>query len=222
MGDHYLWRKSYPYQSNHKIPFILKWPSNVINTTFNVKDIKIERGSINNDYIIELRDILPTFLNVSNYRMNTNELNMIQGKNINCLLYFDDINDGMNECKWREWIDLEHNICYNETNHWNGLSDGKIKYIFNAYFASEQLFNLTIDKYQQNDLISKANTNKLINQTLLLWRNRLIQQFENEQRGSKWVLNGTLQQRVKGQAHSPYFPGNTPPINDIQEFYVLH
>ena len=59
---------------------------------------------------------------------------------------------------WREWIDLEHDICYNVTNHWNALTDGHTKasrlikysrylilYIFGApyYSTSSKLIFLT-------------------------------------------------------------------------------
>jgi len=49
---------------------------------------------------------------------------------------------------WRQWLDLEHTTCYNATNHWSALTDGKMKYIFNAcptctFPPREQLFNLT-------------------------------------------------------------------------------
>ena len=30
---------------------------------------------------------------------------------------------------WRQYLDLEHSTCYNETNHWNALTDGLIKYV---------------------------------------------------------------------------------------------
>ena len=51
---------------------------------------------------------------------------------------------------------MEHSTCYNVTNHWNALvgvdpkfpHEGKMKYIFRAYFGlngGEQLFNLTAD-----------------------------------------------------------------------------
>ena len=40
------------------------------NTIFNVKDVKIKRGSIDNDYHWIIRDIFPTFLNVENDKMN--------------------------------------------------------------------------------------------------------------------------------------------------------
>ena len=55
-------------------------------------------------------------------------------------------------CGWREYVDLEHTICYNNSNHWNALTDGRVKYIFNAMDASEQLFNLTADPGELNDL----------------------------------------------------------------------
>ena len=38
---------------------------------------------------------------------------------------------------WRDWIDLEHNICYSPTNHWNALTDGRWKYIFHANTGQE-------------------------------------------------------------------------------------
>jgi hypothetical protein len=40
---------------------------------------------------------------------------------------------------------MEHSNVYNETVHWNALTDGKMKYIFRAYFPDELLFNLTAD-----------------------------------------------------------------------------
>ncbi len=41
---------------------------------------------------------------------------------------------------------------------------------------------------------------------MLLWRNRLVQLFEDEQRGPLWVRNGQLQQRVNSQLYSPHYP----------------
>ena len=40
---------------------------------------------------------------------------------------------------WRDWIDLEHNICYSPANHWNALTDGRWKYIFHARDGEQQL-----------------------------------------------------------------------------------
>jgi hypothetical protein len=60
-------------------------------------------------------------------------------------------------------LDLEHSTIYNATVHWNGIvagagpggpSDGTagLKYLFHAYSATEQLFNLTADPYEMVDL----------------------------------------------------------------------
>ena len=42
--------------------------------------------------------------------------------------------------------------------------------------------------------------------TLKRWRERLVEQFEREQRGPEWVKDGVLQRRVKGQVYSPHYP----------------
>ena len=34
----------------------------------------------------------------------------------------------LNPGPWRGWIDMEHNTCYNGTNHWSSLTDGATKY----------------------------------------------------------------------------------------------
>ncbi len=72
LGDHNLWRKTYPYNNNAKIPMIIKWPTADADTTFNVQDIKIKRGTVNSQNIVELRDLLPTFHNVSGISLPNN------------------------------------------------------------------------------------------------------------------------------------------------------
>ena len=39
---------------------------------------------------------------------------------------------------WRTHIDLEHSTCYNMSNHWNGLTDGRTKYVYRAWRGDEQ------------------------------------------------------------------------------------
>ena len=98
IGDHNLWRKTWPYNSDAKIPMIIKWPTESANTTFNVKDIIIPRGTINNNNIVELRDLLPTFHNISGIELPLNWSTEWSGLNLNCILY--------NNCNWREYLDL--------------------------------------------------------------------------------------------------------------------
>lgn len=45
------------------------------------------------------------------------------------------------------------------------------------------------------------------------WRQRLVAQYEQEQRGPAWVQDGHLIQRVKGQLYSPNYPKQPPAHN---------
>eukprot|EP01083_Nonionella_stella_P082556 227880_1 len=204
LGDHNLWRKTYPYNSNAKVPMIIKWPTEDAETTFNVKDVRIKRGTVNSEHIVELRDLLPTFHNVSGIRLPGNWSTEWSGMNMNCILHQD--------CKWRTWLDLEHSTCYNETNHWNALTDGvTYKYIFNAYFANESLFDMIQDPNEMNDLAPLAPHNASLNDILVQWRSKLIDMFEKQRRGPNWVQNGTLKQRIKGQTYGLNYPDSPAP-----------
>ena len=48
-------------------------------------------------------------------------------------------------------------IVYNEAVHWNSLTDGRMKYIFRAYFADEQLFDLEDDPEEGITLLTMLN-----------------------------------------------------------------
>ena len=56
-GDHYLWRKTYPYEISAHIPMIMHWPKEINNKS------AIKAGVVIRD-VVELRDILPTFMDV--------------------------------------------------------------------------------------------------------------------------------------------------------------
>ena len=47
LGDHYHWRKTYPYEGSTHIPYIVKWPAGVFKTV--PSGAKIEQP-------VELRD----------------------------------------------------------------------------------------------------------------------------------------------------------------------
>jgi hypothetical protein len=98
---------------------------------------------------------------------------------------------------WRPWLDLEHSTCYNNTNHWSAITDGKMKYIFNAcegctFPPLEQLFNLTADPDERVGL----DSNPAYALELAKWRGRMVAQFEAEGRGAKWVSDGKLLTRA--------------------------
>ena len=99
---------------------------------------------------------------------------------------------------WRPWLDLEHSTCYNDTNHWSALTDGKMKYVFNAcerctFPPLEQLFNLTADPGERVGLHNDPSYTA----ELTKWRGRMVAQFEAENRGPTWVSSPPIHdQRV--------------------------
>lgn len=179
-GDHHLWRKSYAYESSARIPLVLRWPSSLISA---------QRGQIFNQPV-ELRDVLPTFLDaasipIPNHIEGSSLLELVRGKT----------------GAWRTQLDLEHDICYDKTNHWNALTDGHWKYIFHAFDGQEQLFDLATDPHELNDLASDPSVEIL----LRTWRNRMVEHLAG--RGEPWVKNGRLALRPTSILHSPHYPG---------------
>lgn len=190
LGDNNLWRKTYAYQPSARIPMLIRWPSGLLSA---------QKGQVRSEPV-ELRDILPTLLDVCGATPNRE----MDGRSLLPLLKSD-------KQDWRPWIDLEHNICYGPENHWNALTDGKWKYIFHAQRGEEQLFNLQKDPYELTDLSSDAS----FEDALRTWRQRLITHLS--ERGEPFVKNGRLGLRPEGMMLSPHFPGyglyGPPPRN---------
>ncbi|MDD4871433.1 MAG: sulfatase-like hydrolase/transferase, partial [Kiritimatiellae bacterium] len=181
LGDHYLWRKTYAYESSARIPMLIRWPDNQVNA----KRRQILRQPV------ELRDVLPTFLDAAGVRFDAKRfdgrslLDLARGKTAG----------------WREFIDIEHNVCYSPENHSNALTDGHFKYIFHAFNGTQQLFDLQTDPGELHDLVADPKHKE----TLLYWRRRLIEHFN--ERGEPFVANGDLGLRPKGPLYSPNHPG---------------
>jgi arylsulfatase A-like enzyme len=181
-GDQNLWRKSYAYEPSAHVPMLMRWPAGLI---------AAERGQTMSQ-VVELRDVLPTFLDAAASPASR----QLDGRSLLSLVK----NKGAG---WREYLDLEHNICYSPENHWNALTDGHWKYIFHALNGEEQLFHLDQDPHELDDLAPEAKHAA----ELRRWRNRLIEHFV--ERGEPFLQNGKLGLRAKGQATSPHFPRNS-------------
>lgn len=179
MMDHYHWRKSYPYEGSSRIPMVMRWP----------KSIRAKRG-IKLEQPVEIRDVLPTFLDAAGAPNPGN----LDGKSL--------LDLARGKCDgWREYIDLEHDVCYAAENHWNALTDGHMKYIYSAFDGSQQLFNLDDDPGEINDLAADPAHAR----TLKFWRRRLVKHLS--ERGEPFVVNGDLGIRKQKQIYSPLFPG---------------
>ena len=181
LGDHYHWRKTYPYEGSSHVPLIVKWPAS----------LHVPAGR--RDYHpVELRDVLPTLLEVAGGRAPDG----MDGASLLALA-----RDG-DRASWRDYIDLEHAACYEPRNYWCALTDGSVKYIWNFYDGSEQLFDLARDPYELHDLSRDPSCRPLLEKMRL----RLAEHLS--ERGEGFVKDG--RPAVRGRdvlLYSPHYPG---------------
>lgn len=195
LGDHHLWRKGYWTEQVASIPFYLRWPESLQNR------IKAARN-ITRHEVVEIRDILPTFIDAANLTLTANQTAEIDGSSVLTLLNGNSSIDST----WRKWIDMEFASCgFNNSMNWNALTDGKIKYVYSLYDGSDYLFDLKNDPYEKTDLAAMASWNN----TLHLWRQRLTTQFEDEGRNS-YYLDGTKLATIGEKCWETKFMGGYP------------
>jgi arylsulfatase A-like enzyme len=178
-GDQNLWRKSYAYEPSAHVHMLMRWPAGMLDA---------RRGTVM-PQPVELRDVLPTFLEAAGREPSR----PVDGRSLLSLMRG-------GGAGWREFIDLEHDVCYSPENHWNALTDGRWKYIFHARDGEEQLFDLEADPHELVDLADDTRHAS----ELRRWRNRLIEHFA--ERGAPFVRNGKLGLRPEAMPHSPNFP----------------
>ena len=176
MGDHYLWRKGFAMESSTHIPLVIRWPESK-----SEEYSAVGKGGIV-DALVEVRDIAPTLWNIAGEDvLNSAKSNdpKITGESLLPLLTGE-------KRKVRDYLDLEENWTFQPRFYWNAIidNDGNMKYIFNAHTGQEQLFNLTEDPFELENLADGDNT--------LVWRQRLIEQFKEEGRGPLFLRDDEL------------------------------
>ena len=177
MGDHYHWRKTYPYEGSTHIPYIVKWPAAE----------KVAPGKV--DAPVELRDLLPTFLETADATVPAD----MDGRSLLALAKGTETN-------WRKYIDLEHATCYSADNYWCALTDGKIKYVWYFHTGEEQLFDMVKDP---KELHNAANDKKYKKQ-LAEMRAEMVRHLS--ERGEEFVKDGQLVVREKTMLYGPNYP----------------
>lgn len=179
LGDHYHWRKTYPYEGSTHVPYIVKWPE-----SFGIKEgIKVDEP-------VELRDLLPTFLDASGAQIPEE----MDGLSLLALV------DESRKHTWRQYIDLEHATCYAKENYWCALTDGKIKYVWNFYTGEEELFDLAKDPGELRNLVSEKHYRK----RLADLREAMVKHLS--ERGEGFVKEGKLVVRKERLLYSPNYP----------------
>ena len=180
LGDHYLWRKTYAYEGSAAIPFIVKLPKDT--------PCKLKEGE-EVDVPVELRDLLPTFLVINGMEIP---------KDMDGLSLLEPMQK--EKYSWRKYIDIEHAATYWDNNYWCALTDGKIKYVWYFRSGEEQLFDLSKDPYELQNLAEKKSSQK----SLEAMRQAMVEHLA--ERGEEWVKNGKLVVREKSLLYSPNYP----------------
>ena len=223
-GDMHHWRKGYPYEFSAHVPMLLRWPERWAAAQAAAgTPVTVARGAtLAPPIVTELRDVFHTLVDAAGVASDASlvprfgsgaaaAFDAADGKSMLCLLRDPSgatCDYAPNPGPWRSWLDLEHSQCYNATNQWSALTDGRTKFIYNAYFGQEQLFNLTADPRETVDLASNAAHAA----TLAAWRARLVAQFRAEGRGPNYVTaDGKLVQNLKRPAKGGGFPVSPAP-----------
>lgn len=180
LGDHYHWRKTYPYEGSTHIPYIVKWPAYVEKSLLDGAKV---------DQPVELRDFLPTFIELAGGTVppdmdGVSLLKLVQGQS----------------AEWRKYIDMEHATCYSEDNYWSALTDGKMKYVWNFHTGKEQLFDLKKDSLELIDCSANPSYIAVLEELRLAMVDHL------SERGDGFVKNGELVVRESTMVYSPNFP----------------
>jgi len=184
MGDQHLWRKTYAYEGSSRVPMLIRWPGKLKNLA------PAKRGRII-DKPVELRDVLPTFLDAAGIEKpgDMDGLSML------------DLIRGNND-KWRKVLDLEHGSCYWKENAWVALTDGRYKYIYFTLTGCQQLFDLKNDPHELDDLAEDDKNADLLKS----WRQRMVDHLSI--RGEPWVKNGDLAIQNMSVKYGPNHPGS--------------
>lgn len=182
LGDHYHWRKTYPYEGSVHVPYIVKWPSRY----------QFEKGG-RLTQPVELRDFLPTFLEVAGSTVpadidGVSLLRLMEGKT----------------GEWRHYIDLEHATCYSPDNYWCALTDGQTKYIWRLHSGKEELFDLANDPNELRNVSADKKYRKKLEEL----RTEMVKHLS--ERGEGFVKDGKLVIRKETQLYSPCFPDRNP------------
>ena len=177
LGDHHHWRKTYAYEGSAKVPLVIKPAKNRMNV---VSSPVLENP-------VEIRDILPTFLDAAGAKIPEK----MDGASM--LKLIEKVN-----APWREFIDLEHATAYRAENYWCALTDGREKYIWFFNTGEERLFDLIQDPTELSDISATDSAR------LATWRNRMITHLS--ERGEDFVKDGKLVIREKSLLYSPHYP----------------
>lgn len=165
MGEHGMWRKAYPYEGSARVPMIFSGPGIQ-------QDVSTE--------LMSLSDLMPTLLDLANVEVPAG----LDG------ISYADMLRGENSEPSREFLHGEH-VVFGQSLQW--IITASHKYVWWSESGTEQLFNLTSDPDEKNDLLretGEALLSKLDSASLHACRQHLIDVLDGREEG--FVSDGDL------------------------------
>lgn len=153
LGDHYLWRKSLPYEGSARIPLLIRAPQR----------FDIKRG-LAIDKPVCLEDIMPTMLDMAEVETP----DTVDGQSLLPMSRGED-------APWRSHIHVE---CTGALGN-HALTDGKEKYIWFVKDGREQFFDLLTDPAECHDLSAKPEAIERMSR----WRDLLVERLKDRPEG---------------------------------------
>ena len=155
LGDHYLFRKCYPYAGSAHIPFLISGP-----------DVRPGRVC---DVPVCLEDVMPTVLALAGCAIPPT----VDGTSLAPILR------GEADAAGREYLHGEHATCYRyeQANHY--LTDGREKYVWYTAHGTEQLFDLRQDPRELHNLAGRPEHAAALER----WRQRLVTRLQGRPEG---------------------------------------
>ncbi len=150
LGDHHLFRKSSALEGSAHVPLIVRLPASA----------RAPRGQRRGEPTA-LHDVMPTLLEAAGCPVPGG----VEGRSL-VPLARGEASDG-----WREYVHLEHNE--SAIGPWQGVTDGREKYVWNTRDGSELFFDLARDPQERRNLAADPAASERV----ALWRERLIDEL---------------------------------------------
>ena len=148
LGDHHLFRKTFPYEASARVPMLLHAPP----------AMQLPANGIS-DAPVGLQDVMPTLLDVAGAPIPES----CTGRSMLPLMRGDD-------SSWRDVLHGEHAPCYDKSHGNHYLVDARYKYIWYSESGREQLFDLVRDPNETHDMAADRDAEAWLRD----YRQRLI------------------------------------------------
>ena len=206
--DHNLWQKGYPYEASTHVNLIVKLPHD----DDVAQEQSLRRDSISgieprtSQALVETRDVAVTIYDYLGILDQVRQRDpWVNGKSLMPIF-------SGKASRVRDWLDLEHAIVCRNDIHWNAIvgfypdqelskkEDMLWKCVFHVENGNEQLFCLSKDPNETCDLT------RIKGGVLKHFRETMVGQFDEENRGTDWVRDGKLTVHRPSITHGLNFP----------------